>query len=55
MQYCFRSIRYCHICKEYVIGKTLLPEQDSVKCPQCKSTLPPIMEFCFIDKPIYIS
>ena len=55
MQDCFRSIRYCQICKEYVIGKTYLNEQDSVKCPQCNSTLPPIMEFCFIDKPIYIS
>lgn len=55
MQDCFRSIRYCQICKEYVIGKTDLHEQGSVKCPQCNSTLPPVMEFCLIDKPNYIS
>jgi hypothetical protein len=55
MEYCFRSIRYCQVCKEYVIGKTDSREDGSVKCPICKATLPPIMEFCLIDKPTYIS
>ena len=54
MEYCFRSIRYCQVCKEYVIGKTNPQEEGSVKCPKCKVTLPPIMEFCLIDKPTYI-
>lgn len=55
MDDCFRSIRYCLVCKEYVIGKTYTLQVDSVKCPDCNSTLPPIMEFCLIDKPSYIS
>ena len=55
MEYCFRSIRYCLVCKDYVIGKIYSAEVDSVKCPNCNSTLPPIMEFCLIDKPTYIS
>ena len=55
MDDCFRSIRYCLVCKEYVIAKTYTQQVDSVKCPDCNSTLPPIMEFCLIDKPSYIS
>ena len=54
MEYCFRSIRYCLVCKDYVICKTYSQEIDPVKCPNCNSTLPP-MEFCLIDKPTYIS
>ena len=53
-EYCFRSIRYCQVCKEYVIGKIYPQDEHSVKCPKCKVTLPPIMEFCLIDKPTYI-
>ena len=54
MEYCFKTIRYCQFCKEYVIGKTNSQKNESVKCPNCNSTLPPIMEFCLIDKPTYI-
>ena len=45
MEYCFRSIRYCPVCRDYVIGKISSQEIDSVKCPNCNSTLPPTMEF----------
>lgn len=55
MEYCFRTIRYCQVCKEYIIGKTYLQENESVKCPTCKTILPPTNEFCLIDKPTYIS
>lgn len=55
MEYSFRSIRYCQVCKEYVIGKIYSQDERSVKCPNCKAILPPIMEFCLIDKPNYIS
>ena len=54
MEYCLRSIRYCMVCKEYVIGKTYPQAIDSVKCPVCNSTLPPSMEICLLGKPTYI-
>ena len=55
MEHCFSSIRFCFVCKEYVIGKTYPQAIDSVKCPVCNSTLPPSMEICLLGKPTYIS
>lgn len=54
MDYILTSIRFCYLCKEYVLGKIDPTKNHIAKCQLCGSELPPLEDFCYIDKPLYI-
>lgn len=54
MDYLLTSIRFCFLCKEYVLCKIDPIKNQIVKCQLCGSELPPLEDFCYIDKPLYI-